>query len=100
METENIVDEQEVGGEEGRALRVLLGGRILRKKRIRRALLAHLLRQEDEVEDNEVDDEEGGDEQQLLRLIVGGRAMKRRKLKQLTIAQLLRNRDDDEDEGI
>ena len=44
MEAEKIIDEQEGEGEERRALRLLLGGKLLRKRRMRRLLLAGLLR--------------------------------------------------------
>ena len=50
MEAERIVDEPEGESEERRALRLLLGGKMLRKRRLRRLLLAHLLRQGDDVE--------------------------------------------------
>ena len=42
MEAEKIIDEQEGEGEERRALRLLLGGKLLRKRRMRRLLLANL----------------------------------------------------------
>ena len=52
MEIEKIVDEAEGTDEERRALRVLLGGKMLRKKRMRRLLMAHLLQQGDEIEND------------------------------------------------
>ena len=45
MEPETIVDEPEVEDEERRALRLLLGGRMLRRRKLRRLVLAHLLRE-------------------------------------------------------
>src|SRR5436190_8747907 len=103
MEAERIVDEPQGESEERRALRVLLGGRILRKRRMRRLLLAHLLRQEGEAEDDETeaeDDEtegEEGDDQQTLRMLIGGRALRGRK-RRLALAHLLREGDEAEEE--
>ena len=45
METESILDEPEVENEERQALRLLLGGRMLRGRKLRRLVLAHLLRE-------------------------------------------------------
>jgi hypothetical protein len=45
MEPETIVDEPEVENEERRALRLLVGGQILRRRKLRRIVLAHLLRE-------------------------------------------------------
>ena len=45
MEPETIVDEPEVENEERQALRLLLGGRMLRGRKLRRLALAYLLRE-------------------------------------------------------
>jgi hypothetical protein len=99
MEAERIVDEPEGESEERRAVKALLGGRMFRKRRMRRLLLTHLLRQGDEIEENEGDDEES-DDRQVLRMLIGGRAMRRGKLRRLALTQFLRERDDDEGEEI
>jgi len=45
MQSATIADEPEIEGEEQRALRMLLGGRGLRRRKLRRLALAHLLRE-------------------------------------------------------
>lgn len=91
MEPETIVDEPEVEGEERKALRLLLGGR-MRRSKLRRLALAHLLREGDEGEEDDTEEEEGGEERRALRLLVGGRILRRRKLRRLVLAHLLRER--------
>src|SRR5262245_29850378 len=98
METERLLDEPESGSEESRAIRALFGGRIMRKRRMRRLLLTHLLRQGDESEDDEFEDEEGGDERETLRALIGGRAIRRNKLRRLALAHLLREGGDEGEE--
>src|SRR6516162_4467716 len=98
-ERESILNESEGDGEERRALRLLLGGRAVRRGRLRRLALAHLLREGgedgDEADDDEADDdgEGGGEERRLLRLLIGGRMLRRRRLRRLVLAHLLRERD-------
>ena len=94
MEAERIMDVPEGENEEKRALRILLGGRLLRKRRIRRLLLVHLLRQGDEIGDSDSDEGED-DERQTLRMLIGGRAIRSRKLGRLALAHLLREGDED-----
>src|SRR5687768_6985343 len=98
MEDEKIVDEPKVENEERRALRTLLGGRMLRKRRTRRLMLAYLLSHGDDAEDNEVEDD-APDDQQILRILIGGRALRGNKMKKLALAKLLRAGDEDEDEA-
>ena len=82
METETSVDEPEVEGEERRALRMLLGGRMLRGRKLRRLALAYLLREGDEAEDDDMEEDEGGgEERRALRLLLGGRMLRGRKLR-------------------
>jgi len=113
-------DDEEGGDEEHRLLKLLIARGLLRRARIRRLLLAHLVREKrgatDEFEDEgeEVDDdvdegEEGGDHRKFLRLIVGSGILRRRRIRNVLIAKLLKERaeagsedeDDyeDEDEG-
>lgn len=102
----------EASGEEDsqkdrRLVRLLIGSRILRHGRVRRTLLAHLLRERGEAEDEEEDGEdefaEGGDEDRhLLRLLIGSRILRRRRARRMLLAHLLRDRDEaegEEDEG-
>ena len=91
METETNVDEPEVEGEERRALRLLLGGRMLRNRKLRRLALAYLLREGDEGEEDDTEEDEGGgEERRALRMLLGGRMMRRRQMRRLGLAQLLR----------
>jgi hypothetical protein len=65
---------------------------MLRRRRLRRLLLAHLIREGregDEVEEGEGEEEGGGDERQIVRLLLGGRMLRRRKLRRLALAHLL-----------
>ena len=87
METETNVDEPEVEGEERRALRLLLGGRMLRSRKLRRLALAYLLREGDEGEDDDTEEDEGGgEERRVLRMLLGGRMLRRRRLRRLGLA--------------
>jgi hypothetical protein len=102
-------DGSEMGSDDDRRLiRMLIGGRILRRRRIRRALLAHLLGQRaeaDEGEEDEGDEDEGGrgDERRLVRLLIASRMLRRRRVRRVIAAQLLKQRaeadEGEEDEG-
>jgi hypothetical protein len=90
-------EEGEGGGDERQIVRLLVGGRMLRRRRLRKLVLAHLLRErgEEGYEGDEGEDEEGeggGDERQIVRLLVGGRMLRRRKLRRLALAHILRER--------
>src|SRR5688572_9484895 len=87
---------EEEEGDERSALRLLIGGRGLRGRRLRRLALTQFIRNQDD--DEEGDEDEGDDERSLLKLLVGGRGMRRRRIRKLALAHLIRNRDDDEDE--
>ena len=45
MEAESAVDEPEIEDEDRQVLKMLLGGRMLRRRKLRRMALAHLLRE-------------------------------------------------------
>ena len=97
MAKESAVQEPEAEGEDREVLRLLLGGRALRRNRLRRLVLAHLLRERhegDEIEEGESEGEEegGGEERQIVRLLVGGRALRRRKLRRMALAHILQER--------
>jgi hypothetical protein len=112
------VGEEESGDEDRKLLRLVLGSRILRKRRVRRALIAKLLRDRSgaETDDDELDDdvdesdddvgEEGGDsERKFLRLLVGSRILRKRRVRRALLAKLLKDRsgggetEDDYDDG-
>ena len=91
-ERESILNESEGDGEERRALRLLLGGRAVRRGRLRRLALAHLLREGGEDGEEADDDGEGdGEERRLLRLLLGGRMLRRRRTRRMGLASLLRD---------
>ena len=96
METETNIDEHEMEGEDRRVLKMLLGGRGMRRSKLRRLAVAHLLHEGREGYENEEDEteEEGGgnEERQIVRLLFGGRMLRRNKLRKLAIAHLLRER--------
>jgi len=117
-EDDEDVGEEESGDEDRKLLRLVLGSRILRKRRVRRALIAKLLKNRSgaETDDDEFDDdvdesdddigEEGGDsERKFLRLLVGSRILRKRRVRRALIAKLLRDRsgggetEDDYDDG-
>ena len=85
--------------------RLLAGGKVRGRKRMRRLLIARLISDKRGAEaDDEYEgideDEGGGEDQRLARLLVGG-AVRKRRLRRLVLAQMLRQRgDEDEDEGI
>ena len=88
-------------------MRLLIGSRILRRRRVRRMLLAHLLRERSgaEEDEDEADDEYGEgseDEGRVMRLLIGSRILRRRGARRMLLAHLLRERGEaeaDEDEG-
>ena len=86
-------------------LRLAIGGRRVRRKRLSRALLARLIGQRFETEDEDGEGEEGtgdGDERRIAKLLIGSRLLRRRRLRNLLLAHLLRERgeaEEEEDEG-
>jgi hypothetical protein len=97
----------------GRVVRLLVGGRIAKNRRLRRLLLAHLLKERmegGEQDEEDIDSDEGDEnterERKLVGLLVVGRMQRHRQLRRLLLAHLLKERmegaeDDDEsiDEG-
>jgi hypothetical protein len=64
---------------------------MLRRRRLRRLALAHLLKERGEGDDEAEDDEEGdGEDRRLVRLLLGGRMLRRRRLHRLALTHLLR----------
>ena len=57
MEAESAVEEPEVESEDREVLKTLLGGRGLRRRKLRRLALAHLLRERGEGDEAEEGDE-------------------------------------------
>lgn len=92
---ESEEDEEDGGDREGKFVRMVIGSRVLRRRRVRRAVLAHLLKERgDAGEESDEDDETIGAgpdlEREVARLLVGGRAIKRRRMRG-ALARSLRN---------
>ena len=88
---------EEGGGDENEIVRALIGSRMLRRRRVRRALLAHLLRTKGDFESGEYEGESGdddGNEQDFVRALIASRALKRRRIRRAILAHLLREREE------
>jgi hypothetical protein len=62
---------------------------------MRRALLAHLLRERHEEEGDDEDEDgedEGGEHREILRLLIGSRLLRRRRMQRALLAHLLREK--------
>src|SRR5579872_1176751 len=100
----------EVGSDEERKLVGMMIGGSRARKRLRRLLLAKLIRSsgEEEGEEGEAEEgDEGGEGRQLVRLLIGSRMLRRARIRRLLLAEILRSRGsgeeeeegEDEDEG-
>jgi hypothetical protein len=107
-EQEDDEGEDEEIGEDGgdlehRLARLVIGKSVVRRARLRRLLLAHLLREKhgEEDEGEEGTGEDGGHEdRRLVRLLIGRSVVRRARLRRLLLAHLLRERlGQDEGEG-
>ena len=91
---------EEGGDREGKFIRLVIGSRILRRRRVRKAVLAHLLKERAEAGEESDEEEETGEEaggadleREVARLLIGGRAIKRRRMRR-ALARNLANGDD------
>ena len=115
-ESEEGDEEEETtggGGEDREMLRLLIGSKMLRRRRVRRALLAHLLRsksEESEGDEGEEDtgEETGGEGRELVRALIASKILRRRKVRRAILIHLLKTKaesgefegsDDSESEG-
>ena len=99
-------DADEEGADDGRVAKLLVASRMLRRRRVRRAVLAHLIRERNEGESEDGDDfeasgddvgEDGTDsERKFVKLLVGSRVLRRRRVRRAVVAKLLRDRNDDD----
>ena len=114
-----VREEREAGGEEGdeyegyggeegdedrKLVRALIASGVLRRRRIRRALVAHLLRERGEqgdIEDEGEDYEETGGEgrDRLVRALIASGLLRNRRRRRMLLAHLRRERGEEEDEG-
>lgn len=91
---EEISDEG--GDKEKRIARLLIGSRLLRRARLRKLVLAHLLRERDEAEDDdEISDEDSaengeGKDRQLARLLIASGVLRRRRSRRMILGHLMR----------
>lgn len=99
FEDEDIESEDEGGEDDRDVARLLIGSRMLRRRRVRRVLLAHLIKQRGEAEDIEggdsdedFEDDEGGDgDRKFAKLVIGSRILRRRRVRRAVLAKLLNN---------
>src|SRR6516225_8566006 len=83
-------------------LKLATGRKTRRSRRMSRALLAHLIgeRAEGEDEDYEAEEREGEEsEGRIARLLIGSRLLRRRRLRNLLITHLLREKGEAEEEN-
>ena len=89
----------DTGDREGRFIRLVVGSRILRRRRIRRAVLAYLLKERATSDDGSDEDEgvgeDGADlEREVARLLIGRRAFRKRRMRRVAFARHLADVDD------
>src|SRR5437899_8203768 len=105
MAREAILDEFETGtgsdtdngdDEENRVLKALIGRRMLRRRRVRRAILAQLLRERGEEGEDEEDENGEGDEGRALKALIASRILRRRRLRRLLLVHLRGERGDED----
>ena len=107
---EEDADADENGGASDAELgRLLVASRMLRRRRVRRALLAHIISEnaggdEETGEGEEELDEDGGRDGAFVRMVIASRVLRRRRVRKAVIAHLLKERasedtGDDEDTG-
>jgi hypothetical protein len=88
------------GGSMERKLLAFVIGRGMRRRRLRRMLIAQLIRSRGEESDEESEDEDsdgGGVERKLLGFMIG-RGMRRRRLRRMLIAKLIHSRGEESDD--
>ena len=86
----------ETGGlDEGRLVRMLVGGKALQRRRLRRLVLAHLLRERGESEDDDEglgEDVAGEDDHRLAKLLLAGGIVRRKRIRRALLAHLIQER--------
>ena len=98
--------DEEEGVDDRRLGKLLLASRMLRRRRVRRALLAHAIRAHQAEEGEETDDFEDEDEieggtsseRKFLRLVIGSRVLRRRRVRRVLLARLAKNRAESDDD--
>ena len=88
--------DEETGDDDNRLVRAVIGSRILRRRRARKLVLAHLLRERASGEEGEVDDwmgeDEGEDDNRLVKALIASRVLRRRRARKLLLAAIARHR--------
>jgi hypothetical protein len=82
-------------------VRALIASKMLRRRRVRRALLVHLLRSKaesmseaDEGEDDFSEEGGGGEDRELLRALIGSRMLRKRRFRRALLTHLLREKEE------
>jgi hypothetical protein len=106
--TEDYEDsDEETGDDDNRLVRAVIGSRILRRRRARKLVLAHLLRERatgsEEEEDEWTGEDAGDDDNRLVKALIASRLFRRRRARRLILAAIARQRaegaeDEDVDE--
>ena len=85
--------EEEGGGDETDIVRALVASRAFRRRRVRRALVAHLLEAKAEGEPEHTDgefDEGSDDDQDLVKTLIASRILRRKRVRRALLAHLFK----------
>jgi len=102
---EDTDEAEDEGGDDRQVARLLVGSRMLRRRRVRKAVLAYLIRERNEGEAEDGEDFEASDDigedgtesgRKFVKLLVGSRVLRRRRVRRAVVAKLLRDRNDDD----
>jgi hypothetical protein len=96
---------EETGGEGRELVRALIASKILRRRKVRRAILIHLLKAKAETEfegsdetesegDEETGDEGGGEEREIVRALIASKMLRRRRVRRALLTHLLREKEE------
>ena len=93
------------GKNEEQFVRLMVAGGLLRRRRIRKMILAHLLRErgegggDEETEESEEGFEGGGEGQKFAHLLIASGLLRRRRIRKVILAHLLRERGEEMEES-
>jgi hypothetical protein len=94
-ESDEEGEEEGGGGDDRELVRALIASKMLRRRKVRRALLAHLLRSKaesmSEGDEGEEDysDEGGREDRELLRAVIASKMLRRRRVRKALLTHLL-----------
>ena len=86
-------------------VRALIASKILRRRKVRRAILIHLLKAKAETEfegsddsetesDEETGDEGGGEDREIVRALIASKMLRRRRVRRALLTHLLREKEE------